>query len=70
MLAPRLPFAVECDFMATRMTADPRFVVQEAGLQQLADRLGAALNLPADMKLTLHYSNNMTVNAYATLGGH
>jgi predicted Zn-dependent protease len=56
--------------MATRMTADPRFVVQEAGLQQLADRLGAALNLPAEMKLTLHYSNDMTVNAYATLGGH
>jgi predicted Zn-dependent protease len=70
MLAPRLPFAVERDFMATRMTADPRFVVQEAGLQQLADRLGAALNLPAEMKLTLHYSNDMTVNAYATLGGH
>ena len=69
-LAPRLPFAVERDFMAARMTADPRFVVQEAGLQQLADRLGAALNLPAEMKLTLHYSNDMTVNAYATLGGH
>lgn len=70
MLAPRLPFAVERDFMAGRMTADPRFASQEAALQQLADRLGAALNLPADMKLTLHFSNDMTVNAYATLGGH
>ncbi len=70
MLAPRLPFAVERDFMATRMTADPRFAVQDAGLQQLADRLGAALDLPAEMKLTLHYSDATTVNAYATLGGH
>ncbi len=70
MLAPRLPFAVERDFMAARMPADPRFAVQEAGLQQLADRLGAALGLPAEMKLTLHYNDGMTVNAYATLGGH
>ena len=70
MLAPRLPFAVERDFMAARMPVDPRFAAQSAGLQQLADRLRAALDLPPDMKLTMHYSDDMTVNAYATLGGH
>lgn len=70
MLAPRLPFSVERDFMAERMTADPRFTAQAAELQRLADRIGAALALPPEMKLTLHYSDDMTVNAYATLGGH
>lgn len=70
MLAPRLPFSVERDFMADRMTADPRFTAQAAELQRLADRIGAALALPPEMKLTLHYSDDMTVNAYATLGGH
>jgi len=70
MLAPRLPFAVERDFMAGRMAVDPRFAAQSAGLQKLADRLGSALGLPPDMALTLHYSDNKAVNAYATLGGH
>jgi predicted Zn-dependent protease len=70
MLAPRLPFSVERDFMAERMTADPRFTAQAAELQRLADRIGTALALPPEMKLTLHYSDDMTVNAYATLGGH
>lgn len=69
-LAPRLPFSVERDFMAPYLQADPRFAAQSARLQGIADRLGAALNLPPDMTLTLHYSDEMTVNAYATLGGH
>lgn len=69
-LAPRLPFAVERDFMASRITVDPRFETQSHELQRLADRLATALSLPPDMKLTVHYSDEMTVNAYATLGGH
>lgn len=70
MLAPRLPFAVERDFMAESMTVDPNFADQAADLQRLADRLGAALALPPEMTLTLHYSDSKAVNAYATLGGH
>jgi predicted Zn-dependent protease len=70
MLAPRLPFEVERDFMAERMKVDPNFAAQAAELQRLADRLGAALVLPPEMTLTLHYSDNKTVNAYATLGGN
>jgi len=70
IVAPRLPFAVERDFMAGRITTDPRFAAQAADLQALADRLGGALSLPPEMRLTLHYSDDKTVNAYATLGGH
>ena len=70
LIAPRLPFPVERDFMASRIASDPRFDAQSRELQRIADRLAAALSLPSDMKLTLHYSDEMTVNAYATLGGH
>lgn len=70
LIAPRLPFSVERDFMASRMSSDSRFEAQSRELQKLADRLAVALALPPDMKLTLHYSDEMTVNAYATLGGH
>ncbi len=67
VVAPRLPFAVERDFMAGRIAVDPRFAAQSAELQTLADRLGSALSLPPEMRLTLHYSDDKTVNAYATL---
>jgi len=70
LIAPRLPFSVERDFMASRITSDPRFEAQAGELQRLSDRLAAALALPPEMKLTVHYSDDMTVNAYATLGGH
>lgn len=70
LVAPRLPFAVERDFMASRITADQRFEAQSRELRRLSARLAAALALPPEMVLTLHYSDDMTVNAYATLGGH
>lgn len=41
-----------------------------AYLQRLADRLSAALALPQDMSITVHYVDQDTVNAFATLGGH
>lgn len=39
-------------------------------LQQLADRLATAMELPPEMTVTVHYSASSTVNALATLGGH
>ncbi|MCV6604633.1 MAG: M48 family metallopeptidase [Porticoccaceae bacterium] len=39
-------------------------------LQQLADRLVASAPLPDGMTITVHYVDNDTVNAAATLGGH
>jgi predicted Zn-dependent protease len=41
-----------------------------AYLQQLAERLAAAENLPAEMRVTVHYVDRDIVNAFATLGGH
>ena len=42
----------------------------EAYLQDLADRLSGHMDLPEDMSVTLHYMDDETVNAFATLGGH
>lgn len=43
----------------------------EAYLQELAERLAPAMDLPAEMQLTVHLvEDTNVVNAYATLGGH
>ena len=47
----------------------PRTAVTEY-LQTLADRLSAAQDLPAEMRITVHYVDDKTVNALATLGGN
>lgn len=39
-------------------------------LQSLTDKISRAQDLPEDMKITAHYINSDTVNAFATLGGH
>lgn len=42
----------------------------QAYLQQLADKLAAAQQLETGMPITVHYVDNETVNAFATLGGN
>ncbi|MBS4019649.1 MAG: M48 family metallopeptidase [Dechloromonas sp.] len=50
--------------------AQPAHRERQQYLQQLADRLATAMDLPPEMTLTVHYSASSTVNALATLGGH
>lgn len=50
--------------------ATPLHRERQQYLQQLADRLATAMDLPPEMTLTVHYSDSGTVNALATLGGH
>ncbi len=42
----------------------------EAALQALADRLAANMELPEDLRITVHYLEEDEINAFATLGGH
>lgn len=42
----------------------------ERYLQQLADQLALHQQLPDDMHITVHYLEDESVNAFATLGGH
>ncbi len=39
-------------------------------LQTVADRVAAALGIEQSMTVTLHYSDEDVVNAFATIGGH
>ncbi len=42
----------------------------EAALQALADRLASNMELPEDLRVTVHYLDEDDINAFATLGGH
>ena len=41
-----------------------------AYLQELADKISVAQNLPPEIKITVHYMDSPTMNAFATLGGN
>jgi len=76
LLAPFIPFSAEqkmADMFADQMN-DEQLVSDDAEvtiyLQSLADRLAMAQGLPDDMSITVHYVDDETVNAFATLGGH
>ena len=65
-----VPFHMEVE-IATKYPGNlpPRGAVSEY-LQTLADRLAVAQDLPAEMRITVHYVDDNTVNALATLGGN
>jgi len=41
-----------------------------AYLQELADKISKVQNLPEEMKITVHFMDSPTMNAFATLGGN
>jgi predicted Zn-dependent protease len=74
-IAPKVPFRFE------RQLADPFFeerkpppdkdaFARERELRAIADRLVAAMDLPRDMSVTVHYDQGPVLNAFASLGGH
>jgi len=73
-----IPYSVEVSatsnfnlpFNNNEETQDPQSAEIEAYLQSLAERIVKTQGLPDEMKITVHYVNNDTVNAFATLGGH
>ena len=74
LLAERMvryvPFEMEVEIAAKYPgKLPPRGAVSEY-LQTLADQLAAAQYLPTEMRITVHYVDDDTVNALATLGGN
>ncbi|HHJ81181.1 MAG TPA: M48 family metallopeptidase [Candidatus Tenderia electrophaga] len=76
LLAPFIPFSAEqkmADMFVSQMK-DEQVAPEDAEitryLQSLADRLAKAQDLPQEMSITVHYIDDDTVNAFATLGGH
>ncbi|CAM3681844.1 M48 family metallopeptidase [Parendozoicomonas haliclonae] len=48
----------------------PEHQQRQEYLQKLGDKLARAQQLPEEMTITVHYLEDDTVNAFATLGGH
>lgn len=69
-LARFLPFSTELELARKFEASAPKDSPQRAALQSIADRLAAASGLPSGMSIKLHYSDQPTVNAFATLGGN
>ncbi len=65
-----IPFAYETQLVKKYEPGIEKTGEVDAYLQNLADRVARVMELPADMKISVHYINDDTVNAFATLGGH
>lgn len=73
-LAPQIPFAVEQRLARTigrqlGAETDPQHAPQQEALQRLVDRIAARMDLPEGMQIEVHYLDQSSVNAAATLGG-
>ena len=75
-LGPMVPFSWEKE-VSRQALADfpltdrgPEAQARRATLQRLADDLVPTFHLPPEMTVTVHYSNQDVVNAFATLGGN
>lgn len=75
-VAAWMPFRYERDLadgVAIQLRAaspSPRHAAIERQLNDLSQRLVKVMALPADMAITVHYADDKTVNAFATLGGN
>ncbi len=74
LVAPLLPFSWEIALTQrvpqAGIETDSVDSATQRYLTALAARVAAASDLPADMVISLHYVEDDTVNAFATLGGH
>lgn len=69
-LAHHIPFSVELSMTEGRFSGDKPNDSMEIFLNKLAQRIAEAQQLPDDIKITVHYIDSDTVNAFATLGGN
>ncbi|RBP47105.1 M48 family metallopeptidase [Arenicella xantha] len=70
-LAHHIPFRYEQDMVANISWLEPQQNSSEQQrLQAILDQVVVNMGLPNDMQITVHYSDDTTVNAFATLGGH
>ena len=63
-----LASSIDADWLKQSHSADDKR--REQYLRALGEQLAAAMDLPAEMQITVHYSSDDTVNAMATLGGN
>ncbi len=69
-LASWIPFSAEQNIAMPSLGNEIRDRDINRYLDTLSQRLASAMALPQDMRITVHYTQDETVNAFATLGGH
>lgn len=68
--ADKIPFALESELPVSSIIKHEKVEKLPPYLEQVTQKVLKSFILPADMKITFHYVNSDTVNAFATLGGH
>jgi Zn-dependent protease with chaperone function len=69
-LTAYIPFSVEKKLSLPEFPTSEPHSPLSGYLQSMADRIVKAENLPEEMTITVHYLDDDTMNAFATLGGH
>jgi len=73
-LAGKIPFSAEVKIASlydlSQLTDSQEHPELTQYLQDLANKISKAQNLPEEMKITVHYMDSDTVNAFATIGGN
>ncbi|MCW8889066.1 MAG: M48 family metallopeptidase [Sedimenticola sp.] len=69
-LARYIPFEMELELASSFSEETKSEGDIQRYLTRINDQVVAAMALPEGMQITLHYNNDDTVNAFATLGGH
>jgi len=70
IFADRIPFEWEKNIPVNMLLDDKANDDQPLYLQNVSKRIVNTMSLPDGMDITVHYINDDTVNAFATLGGH
>lgn len=68
--ADKIPFELEQDLPLAGFIEKQNTEKLPPYLEQVTQKVIKSFNLPAPMSITIHYVNDDTVNAFATLGGH
>lgn len=68
--ADKIPFEYEKDLPISSFIENLETEKLPPYLDKVTQKVLASFDLPEEMKITFHYVNDDTVNAFATLGGH
>jgi predicted Zn-dependent protease len=69
-LSHHIPFAVEQKIASKKLIEASELGPMQNYLNTLAERIVTAQELPEEMSISVHYLDDETINAFATLGGH
>lgn len=68
--ADKIPFHIEQELPIESFFEEQKAEKLPPYLKKISNKVLKSFDLPEDIKITFHYVNDDTVNAFATLGGH